>query len=109
MARSSIAMNIGQRVKEIGIRKVLGGSAAGVIYLLSKNFFVTILISIPISTAVAWYCMALWERDFAYHENISIMVFLFSGALSILLALTTIVFQALKATRVNPAKVLRSE
>lgn len=103
------SMNVSQRGKEISIRKVLGGSAAGVIYLLSKNFVVTILISIPISTAVAWYCMALWQRDFAYHENITIVVFLFSGALSILLALATIVFQALKATRINPAKVLRSE
>ena len=103
------SMNVGERVKEICIRKVLGGSAAGAIYLLSKNFLLNIFIAIPISTAVAWYCMALWERDFAYHEKITIAVFLFSAALSILLALATIVFQALKASRSNPARVLRSE
>jgi len=103
------SMNVSQRVKEISIRKVLGGSSAGTIYLLSKNFFLNIFISILISTPVAWYCMVLWERDFAYHENITIVAFLFSGTLSILLALATIVFQALKATRTNPAKVLRAE
>jgi putative ABC transport system permease protein len=103
------SMKVGERVKELSIRKVLGGSSAGAIYLLSKEFFLHISIAILLSTPVAWYCMVRWERDFAYHENITIAVFLFSGALSILLALSTIVFQALKATRTNPAKVLRAE
>ena len=103
------SMKVGERAKELSIRKVLGGTSSGAIYLLSKDFFLNISIAILLSTPVAWYCMTLWERDFAYHENITILVFLFSGALSILLALATIVFQALKATRTNPAKVLRAE
>lgn len=103
------SMSAGQRTKEISIRKVLGGGPVGIVYLLSKNFMVNIIFSILLSTPVAWYCMVVWERDFAYHEKITLWIFLFSGALSVLIALTTIIFQAMKATRTNPARALKAE
>ena len=103
------SLGTAQRTKEISIRKVLGGKPTSIIYMLSRNFITNILFSIMISTPIAWYCMTAWERNFAYHEKITLTIFLLSGLISLLIALGTIFFQALKAARTNPARALKAE
>jgi len=98
-----------QRIKEIGIRKVLGASVAGIVSMLSKDFLVLILISLVIASPIAYYFMHTWLQDFAYRVNISPFTFLLSGLAAILIALATVFFQAIKAAMANPVKSLRSE
>ena len=98
-----------QRVKEIGIRKVLGASVSGIVKLLSKDFLLLVGIAIIIATPIAWYIMNNWLQDFAYRINISWWMFLLSGCIAILIALITVSFQAIKAAVANPVESLRSE
>jgi putative ABC transport system permease protein len=98
-----------QRVKEIGIRKVLGASVTGIVKLLSKDFLLLIGAAIIIATPIAWYIMKNWLQDFAYRINISWWMFLLSGCIAILIALITVSFQAIKAAVANPVESLRSE
>ncbi|HWK03639.1 MAG TPA: ABC transporter permease [Puia sp.] len=103
------SITVAHRIKEIGIRKVLGGSSIGIVYLLSKAFISNMLVSILLSTPIAWFCMYSWEENFAYRENITPVIFLLSGLLSIAIALATIFFQALKAARAKPIKSLKAD
>jgi len=98
-----------QRVKEIGIRKVLGASIAGTVKLLSKDFLLLVGIAIIIATPIAWYIMNNWLQDFAYRINISGWMFLLSGCIAILIAFITVSFQTIKAALANPVQSLRSE
>ena len=98
-----------QRTKEIGIRKVLGASISGITKLLTTDFLKLVIISIIIATPIAWWLMNKWLIDFAYRIQISWWVFLVAGIISILIALITISFQAIKAAVANPVKSLRSE
>ncbi len=98
-----------QRIKEIGIRKVLGASVGGIVLMLSKDFLKSILIALIIASPIAWWSMNLWLQDFAYHVNIQIWVFIAAGALAIMIALITISFQAIKAAIANPIQSLRTE
>jgi len=98
-----------QRMKEIGIRKVLGASVARIVSMLSKDFLVLIIISIGIASPIAYYFMHEWLQDFAYRINISPWTFLLSGMAAILIALVTVSFQAIKAAMANPVNSLRSE
>jgi len=98
-----------QRMKELGIRKVLGASVAGIASMLSKDFLVLILISLVIASPIAYYFMHVWLQDFAYRINISPWTFLLSGFAAILIALATVSFQAIKAAMANPVNSLRSE
>jgi putative ABC transport system permease protein len=98
-----------QRVKEIGIRKVLGASITGIVKLLSKDFLLLVGIAIVIASPIAWYIMNNWLQDFAYRININWWMFLMAGVITILIALFTISFQAIKAALANPVKSLRSE
>src|SRR6185436_3713326 len=98
-----------QRVKEVGIRKVLGASVASVIVLLSRDFLKLVCIATVIAVPVAWFTMNKWLQDFAYRINISAWVFLAAGALAILVALVTVSFQAIKAAIANPVTSLRTE
>ncbi|MGN6194817.1 MAG: ABC transporter permease [Ginsengibacter sp.] len=98
-----------QRVKEIGIRKVLGASIAGIVKLLSKDFLLLVGMAIIIATPIAWYIMNNWLQDFAYRITISWWMFLLSGCIAIFLALITISFQSIKAALANPVKSLRTE
>jgi len=98
-----------QRVKEVGIRKVLGATAASIVYLFSKEFIILIAIAFAIATPIAWYYMHQWLQDYAYRVNISWWIFLAGGMVAIVIALVTISFQALKAASTNPVKTLRSE
>ena len=98
-----------QRKKEIGIRKVLGASVAGITRMLSGDFLKLVCIAAIISFPVAWFAMQKWLEDFAYRINISWTVFIFAAAIAAIIALITIGFQAIKAAVANPVKSLRSE
>jgi putative ABC transport system permease protein len=98
-----------QRVKEIGIRKVLGASVTNIVAMLSKDFLKLVIISTVLAFPVAWWAMNDWLQDFAYHITISWWVFLAAGCIAVLIALITISFRAIKAASANPVKSLRTE
>ncbi|HEY9001012.1 MAG TPA: ABC transporter permease [Mucilaginibacter sp.] len=98
-----------QRLKEIGIRKVLGASVGSLFALLSSEFLVLVVIALIIATPVAWYAMDKWLQNFAYHEPMHWWMFALAGGIIILIALATVSIQSMKAALVNPIKSLRSE
>ena len=98
-----------RKVKEIGIRKVLGASVPGLVNLLSKEFLVLVLLAIVIATPVSWIFMNEWLKDFAYRINVNWMVFIAAGLLALLIALLTVSVKAIKAAMANPVKSLRTE
>ncbi len=98
-----------QRVKEIGIRKVLGASVGGVVAILSRDFIKLVLVAIVIAVPVSWYVVDSWIEDFAYRIDIDWWVFVVSGFLAELIALATVSSQAVKAALMNPVKSLKSE
>ena len=100
---------IGQRIKEIGIRKVLGASVGGIVVLLSKDFLKLVLLAILIASPIAWYATQQWLADFAYKIEVGWWIFLISGSIVIVIALLTISFQSILAALMNPVKSLRSE
>ncbi|MBL7693523.1 MAG: ABC transporter permease [Ferruginibacter sp.] len=103
------AFSAEQRVKEIGVRKVLGASVSGIVGLLSKDFLKLVFVAIVIASPLAWYIMNKWLQDFAYRVDISWWVFAVAGAGAVLIAFITIGFQAIRAATVNPVKSLRTE
>jgi putative ABC transport system permease protein len=98
-----------QRIKEIGIRKVLGASVSNIVSMLSKDFLKLVIISALLAFPVAWWAMNQWLHDFAYRITISWWVFIVAGFAALLIALLTISFQAIKAALANPVKSLRTE
>lgn len=103
------AFSISQRIKEIGIRKVLGASVGSIVQLLSKDFLILVAFASLIAFPVAWYAMHSWLQDFAYRISIPWWIFLLAGIIAALVALATISFQAIKAAASNPVKSLRAE
>jgi putative ABC transport system permease protein len=103
------AYNVLQRTKEIGIRKILGASLQNLLFELSKDFIVLVLIAIVLALPVTWWVMNNWLQDFAYRIHIQWWVFAFAGFLAIIIALLTVGFQALKAAIANPVNNLRTE
>lgn len=101
--------NAMQRVKEIGIRKVLGASVPSILGLLSKEIVILIVIANLIAWPVAWYFMDKWLGSFAYHINMDVLAYLLAGALAVLIALVTVSTQTIKAAMSNPANTLRYE
>ncbi len=97
------------RLKEIGVRKVLGASVANITTLLSKDFLKLVVISIVIASPVAWWAMHSWLENYTYKISISLWVFVLAGLGAMLIAVLTISFQAIKAALANPVKSLRSE
>ncbi len=97
------------RVKEIGVRKVLGASVTSIAGLLSLDFVRLVLISFLIGSPLAWYGMNRWLSDYTYRITIGWGIFVVGGLLAIVIALATVSFQAIRAARANPVKSLRSE
>lgn len=98
-----------QRVKEIGIRKVLGASVGNIVIMLSKDFLKLVLIAAIIAIPVAWLFMHKWLEDFAYRINISWWVFVLSAMAAVVIAMATIGLQVVKVAVANPVKSLRTE
>ncbi len=98
-----------QKVKEIGIRKVLGASVLQITTLLSKDFLKLVMIAFVIASPIAYYFMDKWLADFAYRITISWWIFALAGVSAVLIALLTVSWQSIKAAVANPVKSLRSE
>ena len=103
------AFAILQRLKEIGIRKVLGADVPTIVALLSKDFLKLVLFAAIPSFVVSWYFMNKWLEDFAYRVSMPWWMFLTAGLLAAVIALITISFQAIRAALANPVKSLRTE
>jgi len=97
------------RIKEIGVRKVLGASVTGVTALLSKDFLKLVMISFGVATPIAYLSMHKWLSGYTYRISISVWVFILAAVLTIVISLITVSFQAIKAALANPVKSLRSE
>lgn len=98
-----------QRTKEIGVRKVLGATIPNIIYLLSKEFLKWVTIANLIAWPLGWYLMQNWLQDFHYRTELGISPFLIAGSAAIIIALVTVLFQAIKAAYANPVNALRYE
>ena len=98
-----------QRMKEIGIRKVLGAKVGGIVGLLSRDFIKLVLIASLIAFPIAWWGMYQWLQSFAYRISISWWIFVLAGGTAILIALLTVSVQTIRAAIANPIKSLRSE
>jgi putative ABC transport system permease protein len=103
------AFSAEQRNKEIGVRKVLGASVGSIVTLLSKDFLKLVAVALLIAIPIACWAMNKWLLGFAYRISISWWMFALSGSLSILIALITVSFRAVKAAIANPIRGLRSE
>lgn len=98
-----------RRIKEIGIRKVLGATISNIIGMLSKDFLLLVVIAAVISFPIAWWGMNQWLQDFAYRIDISWWIFIIAGLMAAVIALITVSFQAIRAALANPVKNLRTE
>ncbi len=97
------------RIKEIGVRKVLGASVGGIAALLSKDFLKLVLVSFVIATPIAWWAMHTWLQDYPYRVNIEWWVFALTALISTLIAIVTVSYQSIKAAIAKPVRSLRTE
>ena len=97
------------RIKEIGVRKVLGASVQGITTLLSKDFLKLVLISLFIAIPISWYFMNQWLQEFAFRIELSWWIFAVAGLTAMLIAFLTVSYQAIRAAKSNPVKSLRAE
>jgi len=104
-----VTFSVGQRTKEIGIRKVLGASVTGIVLLISKELIQPVVIAILIATPLAWYAMHRWLEGFAYRTPIGAWIFLGAGVIAVLIAMLTVGLRAIRAAKANPAKSLKTE
>ena len=98
-----------QKKKEIGIRKVLGAKVSTVIKMLTKDFFILVIIAFIIATPLAYYFMENWLQDFTYRISISWWIFVGAGIVTLFVTLATVSIQAIKAATANPVDALRTE
>jgi len=104
-----VLLMIQQRVKEIGVRKVLGASVGSISVLVSREFIVLVGLAVVIATPIAWMAMHSWISGYPYRISITIWNFLLVGAAAIGIALVTIAWNTIRAARQNPVKALRTE
>lgn len=98
-----------QRIKEIGVRKVLGAEISDILILFSKEFSRLVFYSLVVAAPVAYYVMNKWLEDFAYRIDVGFVPFVLSGLIILVVALLTVSSQILRAARVNPASLMRTE
>ena len=98
-----------QRTKEVGIRKVLGASVANIVLLFTKDFVKPVMLANLLAWPVAYYAMSGWLHNFAYRIDLSIGFFILSGMLTLIIALMTVGWQAVRTAGTNPVDSLRSE
>jgi putative ABC transport system permease protein len=98
-----------QRLKEIGVRKVLGANVLSLISLLSKDFVKLVFVACCIAFPIAWWGANRWLEEYAYHVEITWWVFVLAGVIATIIALLTVSYQAIKAALINPVKILKSE
>jgi ABC-type antimicrobial peptide transport system permease subunit len=103
------AYMVERRVKEIGVRKVLGASVVRITMLLSKEFLLLVVVSLLVASPIAWYVMQRWLDGYSYRIRLEWWIFVAAALVSLLVALLTISFQTIKAAVANPAKSLRTE
>ena len=103
------AYTVERRIKEIGIRKVLGASVANILKLISQNFLLLILIANLVAIPLSYWLMSNWLSNFAYHINVSWWVFCVALVMVVFTALATISYQTVKAALANPVKAIRHE
>lgn len=103
------SLMISRRVKEIGIRKVLGASATSITVLVNKEFTILVLVSALLAVPMAWYAIGVWLDDFAYKADMGFWTYLLAGGIAISISWITISIQSIKAAQVNPVKSLKSE
>ncbi|MCF3107480.1 ABC transporter permease [Niabella sp. CC-SYL272] len=106
---SMVSLSIQKRIKEIGIRKVLGASASGIVQLLAREFVVILLIAVLVAVPLGYWLMSSWLQHYAYHINLSPEIFFMAFLFIALVTFLLIVVQTAKAARANPVKSLRSE
>ena len=104
-----ITFTVGKRVKEIGIRKVLGASAGSMVTLLTESLLKVVLVSMLVAVPISWLVMSKWLEDFAYRIQLQWWMFGLAGIMSIVVAMATLSVQAIKAAMANPIKSLRTE
>jgi len=104
-----VILILSRRVKEIGIRKVLGASLSSIIMLIAKDFLLLVLVATLLATPIAWYAMQKWLQSFAYRIDVQWYVFLAAGILAVGIAFVTIGIQAIRTAMANPVNSLRSE
>jgi putative ABC transport system permease protein len=104
-----ITFTADSKVKEIGVRKVLGAGVPHIVTLLSKDFLALVLVAAVIAFPVAWYGLNSFLQGYAYRTNISWWVFLAAGAITLLIAMVTVSFKCIQAALANPVKSLRTE
>lgn len=104
-----VSFTISQRLKEISIRKVLGASITNILALISKEYVLLVSISFVLAVYPAWYFLTDWFNGFQYKIDMPVGIYLFSGALALLLSLAIVIIHSLKAASTNPAKVLKDE
>jgi putative ABC transport system permease protein len=98
-----------QRVKEIGIRKVLGASISNIVTLLTKELIVLVLLATIIATPLAWFAMNKWLQSFAYRVDVHVWVFIAAGFIAVLIAFITVSIRSVKAAMANPTKSLKTD
>jgi len=98
-----------QRTKEVGVRRVLGASVAGIVRLLSVDFLKLVGIAFLIASPIAWFGMHRWLQDFAYRMALGWWIFLGSGIIAVVIAFATISYQAIRTAVASPVRTLRSE
>lgn len=98
-----------KRIKEIGVRKVLGASEAGIVAMLAKDFIRLVIFALVIAFPVAWWAMNKWLSSFAYRIDMNWWMFVLVGCIALVIAFLTVSYQSVKAALANPVKSLRAE
>ena len=103
------SFTVEKRIKELGIRKVLGASQWSLFYLLSSTFAKQVFLAFIIASPFAFWIMKNWLNGFVYHVKISPIAFIVAGLMTMVIALLTVSYRSVLATRSNPVDALRSE